>query len=40
MPRSAMTTTIRRRLAAEIGRIDKQAPFRVALSYPRRTAPE
>ncbi|WP_437742577.1 radical SAM protein [Sorangium sp. So ce302] len=29
-----MTTTIRRRLAGEIGRIDKQAPFRVALSYP------
>ncbi|WP_433931324.1 B12-binding domain-containing radical SAM protein [Sorangium cellulosum] len=29
-----MTTTIRRRLASEIGRIDKQAPFRVALSYP------
>ncbi|KYF83406.1 radical SAM protein [Sorangium cellulosum] len=34
MSRSAMTTTIRRRLASEIGRIDKQAPFRVALSYP------
>ncbi|WP_438040358.1 B12-binding domain-containing radical SAM protein [Sorangium sp. So ce128] len=34
MSRSAMTTTIRRRLAGEIGRIDKQAPFRVALSYP------
>jgi len=25
---------IRRRLAAEVGRLDKQAPFRVALAYP------
>jgi radical SAM superfamily enzyme YgiQ (UPF0313 family) len=34
MSRSAQSTVIRRRLASEIGRIDKQAPFQVALSYP------
>jgi hypothetical protein len=34
MARSSMTTTIRRRLASEVGRIDKQAPFQIALSYP------
>jgi radical SAM superfamily enzyme YgiQ (UPF0313 family) len=34
MSRDATQALIRRRLAAEIGRIDKQAPFRVALAYP------
>jgi radical SAM superfamily enzyme YgiQ (UPF0313 family) len=32
--RDARHAVIRRRLAAEVGRIDKQAPFRVALAYP------
>jgi radical SAM superfamily enzyme YgiQ (UPF0313 family) len=32
--RDAQRAVIRRRLAAEVGRIDKQAPFRVALAYP------
>jgi radical SAM superfamily enzyme YgiQ (UPF0313 family) len=32
--RDARQAVIRRRLAAETGRIDKQAPFRVALAYP------
>lgn len=34
MSKGALFSTIRRRLAAELGRIDKQAPFRVALAYP------
>jgi radical SAM superfamily enzyme YgiQ (UPF0313 family) len=34
MPRDALLATIRRRLAAEVGRIDKSAPFRVCLAYP------
>ncbi|MFO0762958.1 MAG: radical SAM protein [Byssovorax sp.] len=34
MARSALPALIRRRLAAEVGRIDKQAPFRIALAYP------
>lgn len=34
MSRDAYVATIRRRLADEVGRIDKHAPFRVALSYP------
>ena len=34
MSRDALLSTIRRRLAVEIGRIDKHAPFRVALAYP------
>jgi radical SAM superfamily enzyme YgiQ (UPF0313 family) len=32
--RDARHAVIRRRLAAEVGRIDKQAPFHVALAYP------
>jgi radical SAM superfamily enzyme YgiQ (UPF0313 family) len=34
MSREASLSTIRRRLGAESGRIEKQAPFRVALAYP------
>lgn len=34
MPRDAQLATIRRRLAAEVGRIDKTAPFQVCLAYP------
>ncbi|MCC6555799.1 MAG: radical SAM protein [Polyangiaceae bacterium] len=37
MPRpspSALSPAIRRRLATEIGRIDKSAPFQIALAYP------
>src|SRR5262245_23507210 len=34
MSRDAVQAVIRARLAAEVGRIDKQAPFRVALAYP------
>ncbi len=34
MSREALLATIRRRLAGEVGRIEKQAPFRVALAYP------
>src|SRR5688572_26543870 len=34
MSRSTTGATIRRRLASEVGRIEKQAPFRVALAYP------
>src|ERR1700761_4849163 len=34
MSRDAQLATIRRRLAAEVGRIDKSAAFRVALAYP------
>jgi len=34
MSRDVMASTIRRRLAEEVGRIDKQAPYRVALTYP------
>jgi radical SAM superfamily enzyme YgiQ (UPF0313 family) len=34
MSREELLSTIRRRLAAEVGRIDKSAPFRVALAYP------
>jgi radical SAM superfamily enzyme YgiQ (UPF0313 family) len=34
MSRDAQLATIRRRLAAEVGRIDKSAPFRVCLAYP------
>jgi radical SAM superfamily enzyme YgiQ (UPF0313 family) len=34
MSRDSVQTAIRARLAAEVGRIDKQAPFRVALAYP------
>jgi radical SAM superfamily enzyme YgiQ (UPF0313 family) len=34
MSRSMATATIRGRLAVERGRIDKDAPFRVALAYP------
>src|SRR5262245_33548505 len=34
MSRDAALAVIRARLAAEVGRIDKQAPFRVALAYP------
>jgi len=34
MSRDAVSAVIRARLAAEVGRIDKQAPFRVALAYP------
>jgi radical SAM superfamily enzyme YgiQ (UPF0313 family) len=34
MSRDALQATIRRRLAAETGRLDKHAPFRVALAYP------
>jgi radical SAM superfamily enzyme YgiQ (UPF0313 family) len=34
MSRDALLATIRRRLAAEVGRIDKSAPFRVCLAYP------
>jgi radical SAM superfamily enzyme YgiQ (UPF0313 family) len=34
MSRSSLPSIIRRRLASEVGRIDKQAPFRVAHAYP------
>lgn len=34
MSRDLYMAIIRRRLAAEVGRVDKHAPFRVALSYP------
>ncbi len=34
MPREILLATIRRRLAAEVGRIEKTAPFRVCLAYP------
>src|SRR6187401_1995812 len=34
MSRSATAASIRSRLAAEKGRIEKDAPFRVALAYP------
>jgi radical SAM superfamily enzyme YgiQ (UPF0313 family) len=34
MSRSNTAAIIRRRLASEVGRIEKQAPFRVALAYP------
>lgn len=34
MPPAVRTTTIRRRLASEVGRIDKHGAFRVALAYP------
>jgi radical SAM superfamily enzyme YgiQ (UPF0313 family) len=34
MSRSALPSIIRRRLASEVGRIDKQAPFRIAHAYP------
>lgn len=34
MSRQAMLATIRTRLAGERGRMDKQAPFRIALAYP------
>jgi len=34
MSRETLLATIRRRLASEVGRIEKQAPFRVALAYP------
>jgi radical SAM superfamily enzyme YgiQ (UPF0313 family) len=34
MSRDSVQTTIRARLAAEVGRMDKHAPFRVALAYP------
>ncbi|MEZ4295466.1 MAG: radical SAM protein [Polyangiaceae bacterium] len=34
MPPAGRAATIRRRLAAEVGRIDKHAAFRVALAYP------
>lgn len=34
MSRANTAATIRRRLAREVGRIEKQAPFRVALAYP------
>ena len=34
MSRDALLATIRRRLAAEVGRIDRSAPFRVCLAYP------
>jgi radical SAM superfamily enzyme YgiQ (UPF0313 family) len=34
MPRVDRAATIRRRLASEVGRIDKHAAFRVALAYP------
>jgi radical SAM superfamily enzyme YgiQ (UPF0313 family) len=32
--RATLSATIRRRLAAEVGRVDKSAPFRVCLAYP------
>lgn len=32
--RESLRETVRQRLSAEVGRIDKQAPFRVALTYP------
>ncbi|APR84012.1 Hypothetical protein A7982_09361 [Minicystis rosea] len=34
MARDVQSTVIRRRLAAEVGRIDKRAPFCVAMAYP------
>jgi radical SAM superfamily enzyme YgiQ (UPF0313 family) len=34
MSRDALLATIRRRLGAEVGRIDKSAPFTVCLAYP------
>lgn len=34
MARDAYTTTLRRRLSEEVGRLDKHASFRIALSYP------
>src|SRR5271168_2234965 len=34
MSRDALHATIRRRLASEVGRIDKSAPFPVCLAYP------
>src|SRR5271155_1762742 len=34
MSRDALLAVIRRRLGSEVGRIDKSAPFRVALAYP------
>jgi radical SAM superfamily enzyme YgiQ (UPF0313 family) len=34
MSRGSQLATIRRRLAAEVGRIDKRAPFTVCLGYP------
>jgi radical SAM superfamily enzyme YgiQ (UPF0313 family) len=34
MSRDPTVATIRRRLAEEVGRMDKQAPYRVALAYP------
>jgi hypothetical protein len=34
MSRDVTTATIRRRLSEEIGRIDKHAPWRIALAYP------
>src|SRR5689334_4928807 len=34
MSRDTYVASIRRRLSEEVGRIDKHAPFRVALSYP------
>src|SRR5215204_3780155 len=34
MSRDATLATIRERLASETGRIDKHAPFRIALAYP------
>jgi len=34
MSRDSQLATIRRRLAAEVGRIDKRAPFTVCLGYP------
>lgn len=34
MSRDTLVSTIRRRLGEEIGRIDKHAPYRVALAYP------
>ncbi len=34
MGRDAFSAVVRRRLASEVGRIDKDAPYRIALAYP------